>query len=689
MKRLAQTGKRKKGAFLAALATMMLVAVLSPARALAADSKDAMAYSEGDGGSRTYYATVDDAIKAAQGGATVVMNRDWELTSRLTISEDKTVTIDMNGHKIANDGSSGVIKVSEGGKLVLQSTQKVEFSYKGYSSEDGSQQDFKVTSGGLVTGGNASSDKGGGIYLGKYASLILDNVAVAGNRAEYGGGIEFLSGNDRFLDLYNGATVQHNRATYGAGISIGANNCNVNLTGEATISDNYAEKEGGAIFVGGKDGARVYINGNSSICNNSSIRGSAFFADVNSSYFNVKSDDQTGTIKNNVVRDNGKGTGRGGAIYFDENNWGSEAGSIDGLTISGNSCPDAGGGIYMIANNIRISNCTITDNVAGGEGGGVYSAGRNCVLENSTVTGNKSGGNGGGVCASTSSWTHIVFNVYGKVVVKDNTNSKTNSPSNLYLASDTSLYGDVDNNSRIGISTLFSEDRVINDHVTSFKTSTYFMDSDNWHVEYDSKENELYQRSGQYGNGRPHYTITVERPVAGQELPYTAEICRDGTDKNVLVRVKWVDVNGNNPTTATEGSKYRLYFLVSTREDESFDFPEDLSANDFEVRYSDTPDAGPFSVQDAHIDDDCRLNVTTDWIDTILSTPEAGDGDNVQPAGEQTDTTSGTDGGSESESNTKVTVPKTGDATSNPAPLAAVGLGLAVAVGFALHRREH
>ena len=77
-------------------------------------------------------------------------------------------------------------------------------------------------------------------------------------------------------------------------------------------------------------------------------------------------------------------------------------------TISGNTTPGVGGGIYNVGNTATVTSSTISGNSAA-NGGGIYKTGSPLVVINSTISGNFSTGNGGGIYASAG--TTSLFNV--------------------------------------------------------------------------------------------------------------------------------------------------------------------------------------------------------------------------------------------------------------------------------------
>ena len=674
----------------AALLIVAVGAIALPYKAFAADGA-VLAYSLGsDGKTKTEYTTTDQALAAGYDGKVIYLNSDWSLTSLLTIAEGKTITIDMNGHKIANNGTSGAISVSKNANLTLKGSQKASFTYSGYSSDDGSQKDFTVKTGGLVTGG--STDSGGGVILAESATLTLDGVSVAGNHANYGGGV-YCAGDKCNVYLKNAATVQHNQSTYGAGLCIGYNckDCNVYLDGASSINDNYAGYEGGGIFIDSRsDGARVYMNGNSSICNNAATCGGGYYVEVNTSYVNIKSDDKTGSFKNNKTRKNTKDSGDGAAIFICGNNWGSDAGSIDGITISGNSSETSAGAIRIDQNNTEIKNCTITNNSAGHNAGGIYVIGKNTSIENCTITGNKCGGGGGGVLVDCTQ----DIKVSGLVTIKDNVRTSDGSADDVFLGLEPNnlynsyLIGAVSEGSSIGIRTDYTGKKLkVAKEVGDYKASSYFMDlSDSYHVSYDSEDKVLYQVAGSVLEASK-FTVTINVPKVSEPLPTTAKLSFDGADSRE-VGITWVDESGAAIDRTPDQVKCRFYFTISDYDDVTLS--REIQANDVSLVVNGSHQSS--SIDEAAFDSDGNLKVTSCLIEPV--TPKVEGGDDGGVAGSATGNTAGSaqkaDSSSTDSGSAAVALPVTGDGISLGvvfATLAVAAIVLSVAC-IALARRK-
>lgn len=210
-----------------------------------------------------------------------------------------------------------------------------------------------------ITISNGNSDRGGGIYMDTYTSVIVKDSILSGNVASMNGGAIYnnifatvtisnssLSNNSAFIGggIYNyllgtvtatNTTFLTNSATYGGGIWNAGNILNIIRINDSTLSGNSATYGGG-----------ISNNGVITITNS--------------------------TLSNNAAR-NGGGIENNGIM------------TINNSTVSGNSADMTGGGI---SNNLIISvtNSTISGNSAGTSGGGISNNGSFTVT--TTIAGN-------------------------------------------------------------------------------------------------------------------------------------------------------------------------------------------------------------------------------------------------------------------------------------------------------------
>ena len=488
-------------ALLVALAVALLALVLVPAAARADEASDAPAYSEDLVGNRTYYATVDDAMKAAYDGAVIVMNRDWQLADTLQVKDNSDVTIDMNGHKIAGNGSSSVIKMRAGSSLTLGSDASQTFSFTGYCHENGGSGTFSVTSGGLVTGGN--SNMGGAVYMCGGNSLFLSNVAVAGNHGDYGGGVYTFPGCT--VTINRGATITRNGALNGGGIymyGMDTNEATNVLMDDGSINANYATGKGGGIF-SYADATDVRLENNSTISENESNSGGAGIY-LAYTHFNVESADRTGSMnKNWSGGDSGGASDGGGAIHVENVAWQDHRGTIVGLNLYKNYSAVHGGAIYIGQAYTYVTDCTLTRNWSEKCGGGIIVGADHCSLTNCTITDNTCDYDGtvyegGGVFVGCD----YDLTLSGKCTIKNNHRNKNGSADDLFLSdglfgAHAYILGGVDAGSEVGIRTGMTKDQMVGKNITTYSDGTYFMDYGNYGVTHGSDHGgDLWQRVG-------------------------------------------------------------------------------------------------------------------------------------------------------------------------------------------------
>ena len=137
------------------------------------DPNKPVAQIERSGGYYQYY-NIWNALEAAQDGDTIMLLKDITPDTDdfpIVISEEKNVTIDLNGHKIDRKQTS---PVENGNVITVKGTLRI------------------VNSGnvekGIITGGN-STGNGGGIYIDGNGRFTLEKGKVTGNRAALGGGV--------------------------------------------------------------------------------------------------------------------------------------------------------------------------------------------------------------------------------------------------------------------------------------------------------------------------------------------------------------------------------------------------------------------------------------------------------------------------------------------------------------------
>ena len=417
----------------------------------------------------TKYTSISTAWNAAKTGKVIILMRDWKLSDRLVLNKGESATIDMNGLRIdrqlTNDDyeSDGeVIYLDEGASLVLRSTvTTTTHDFTGW--ENGSRKALKITNGGLVTGG-WSSNGAGGVHMKKNSTLILDNVAIAGNRAE----------------------ITWGQDGYGGGVMMDGDNCTLTMTYGAQIAYNEAQDEGGGVYSNGT-GSTISLSESSSINHNRARDGGGgiYFC---YSEFVLESKDATGSISDNTVTG-----GHGGAIFTEQCAVSTNVGAIYGITMKNNTASECGGAIYLNQESTTISGCTIEDNSAN-EGGGIYVNNDDNTLSGCTIQNNTASSEGGGVFVSALN----DIGLSGTLTIKNN-NRKDGAKDDLFLndtpSSNAYITGVPSGKSEIGIRTADTE-RKINKSREFYYEQAFFSDFNGYHIEFDGVNTKLHAVKG-------------------------------------------------------------------------------------------------------------------------------------------------------------------------------------------------
>ncbi len=322
---------------------LALCALACPATAMA-DDDQYIAHSNGDYGRTYHYATVKDAIEDAYNDRVIVMDKDWDLGSAsIDIADSKSVTIDMNGHKITSSNSDATFYLNEHASLKLTSSADAkDFAYRGYDNSVDGWADLSIKASGLVTNTENGRGKGAGVHMENDSSATLENVAVAGC------GHSGIDAKEECPITLSNASVSHNSSctnlfVSGGGIKLGASS--TLAMSSSHVDGNYARGEcGGGIYAG--KSTTITMEKGSTVSGNcaTSAGGGIYF---NGTYFTLKSEDRTGTVAGNSCLDDDP-AGKfdwyesGGGIHVDAVS-GDNASLIEGITIGGNHSRFDGG----------------------------------------------------------------------------------------------------------------------------------------------------------------------------------------------------------------------------------------------------------------------------------------------------------------------------------------------------------
>ena len=487
----------KAPGLIAVLAMLVLCALAFPAQAMA-DDDGYIAHSKGDWGRTYHYVTVKDAIEDAYNGRVIVMDKDWDLGSAsIDLADSKSVTIDMNGHRITSSNKDATFYLNEHASLKLTSSADAkDYAYRGYDNSINNWNDLSIKTSGLVTNTKDGQGNATGVHMEKESSVTLENVAVAGCGS---GGIYTKEGCS--ITLSN-ASVSHCARAYtskggGAGIQLGASST---LAMSAShVDGNYCKGcRGGGIFA--EKSTTITMEMGSTVSGNcAGFGGGGIY--LNGTYFTLKSEDRTGTVaENSCLNDNGNdehyANQSGGGIHVDAAS-GQNEGLIEGITVKDNYSAWDGGGIELDQRWTTVRDCSITGNYANYDGGGVCVFGGNNLLENCTITGNwcaakKGSCEGGGVFVSY----HYDVKMSGTCIVKGNTRNQKDSGNadDVFLSTLSGgtvkayITGSLAEGSAVGVRTGYTSDRRIAKNFKPASKDCLFYDMSGYYVSYGSDE---------------------------------------------------------------------------------------------------------------------------------------------------------------------------------------------------------
>ena len=500
---------RKRAVHLAAAAVVALIAMCALLLPRAAFASDQVAHTFDPSSPETPigFNSPDEAVSfGAEKSWPIYMDTDWDC-SDLEVPEGKKLTIYMEGHTIANKthvATFSIFYLYQDAELELKGDSKGnthQITYDGYVGIY-DKKEITTTTGGLLTSTNGAHVPL--IRAKENNKVIIDGVTLGGaysydnKHTDTCGAINL--GNESYLSMKNGASIEHNSSGQGSdrgkGAGIAANAHTQIDMDNASVHDNYSDNYGGGIYVDNTDFVLNMSNG-SKIENNQAGAGGGIY--LNRTNFTIKCNDHSASISNNSAtksnRASTKGEQSGGGIHVDSTT-GSNEGLIEGITIANNYSAYDGGGLELDQRWTTVRNCEITGNSCKYEGGGIYDCNSDNLLDNCTVTGNVcnvgSGGNyeGGGVYV----WCDYDLKLSNQCVIKGNTRGKNGNADDVFLRENTGatakayITGSLSAGSSVGIRSGIEGDRRV---ATNFKHDTndcLFYDLDGYYVSYGTDE---------------------------------------------------------------------------------------------------------------------------------------------------------------------------------------------------------
>lgn len=349
----------------------------------------------------TSYGTLDEALKNANTGDEVVLQKDH--TGNITIAE--WIKLNLNKHKIEGNvdvnlsGKKGDAATSQDGEA--DANKKVEIvdgtitgaTESGVTIKDA--EDTNVLLKDLTIEENQGT-QGGGVHIENSQNVTIDHCTIQNNKTTEvspntnasvdigaGGGV-FVSDKSH-VTIQNGSTIQGNTGTRGGGIYVENSTVEVkNSTIDGNTADDAPEK---APNSNKGLGGGIYSYESTLTVTDSTISGNEAKGSTSLIWYNSKDEISSESL----------GNGGGGICAVGKK---SDV-TLDKVTVTGNkatySKKGTGAGIEAQGGTLTVTECTITNNEAQGNGGGIFSAeGNELNISGSTIQGNKAD-NGGGI----------------------------------------------------------------------------------------------------------------------------------------------------------------------------------------------------------------------------------------------------------------------------------------------------
>lgn len=315
----------------------------------------------------------------ALNGALVVVEGDFTLTDTLGGGA-------LTGGDTKNQAASG-IWVKNGGNLImnggaLKDCSTTVLQENGSGAGPSVQVDpgatFTMNAGEISNNKTTLVDPLGGVRV--RGSFVMNGGSISDNTAVYAAGVTVGNTSVSGSFVMNGGTISGNNASndFGGGVTVIQGSFTMN---GGTISGNYAAGNGGGVAVVpallnyGNLSAVFTMNGGTITGNRSGLSkenhslgtsgGARTGGGVMVSGQAAKFIMNGGTISDNVA---GTSISWGGGVMINTN----AKAYLLGGTISGNTSPTEGGGVYMASAKVYLGAVTITGNTAGTQGGGVF-----------------------------------------------------------------------------------------------------------------------------------------------------------------------------------------------------------------------------------------------------------------------------------------------------------------------------
>jgi len=262
-----------------------------------------------------------------------------------------------------------------------------------YLSHGGDRNGVFTMNGGTISE-NEAYDNGGGIYAAngtstKNSSVTINSGVITGNQTTNfnGGGGGVALGTYAELLLENDSTINKNVSRGSGGGVYGITS--VFTMVEGSITGNKAPSYGGGVFMG--TGSSFSMS-DGKIDNNTLTSSSSGFGGGVSLSSGSSFTMSGGKIENNTITANSNSNG--GGVYLYE-----ASGTMTGGSITGNEAKNYGGGVCVYyGSDFTLKGKGIIESNYAGSGGGVEVDGNTTfAMSGGTIKGNTAGDNGGGI----------------------------------------------------------------------------------------------------------------------------------------------------------------------------------------------------------------------------------------------------------------------------------------------------
>ena len=341
------------------------------------------------------YSTLDDALKDANAGDEVVLQKDH--TGNITIAE--WIKLNLNKHKIEGNVDVDLSGTSQDGETTVdKKVEIVDGKITGATDSSVTIKDAGDTNVLLkdLTIEDNKGTQGGGVHIENSQNVTIDHCTIQNNKTTEvspntgasvdigaGGGV-FVSDKSR-VTIQNGSTIQGNTGTRGGGIYVENSTVEVkNSMIDGNTADDVPKK---APNSNKGLGGGIYSYESTLTVTDSTISGNEAKGSTSLIWYNSK----------NEISSEALGNGGGGICAVGKK---SDV-TLDGVTVTGNKATSSkkgtGAGIEAQGGSLTVKDSTISNNEAQGNGGGIFSAEGNVLdVSGSTIQGNKAD-NGGGI----------------------------------------------------------------------------------------------------------------------------------------------------------------------------------------------------------------------------------------------------------------------------------------------------